>query len=376
MRIIDDYKLDFSDVLLVPKRSVLASRSEVDLVKTYTFKNSGMSYTGVPIIAANMDGVGTFAMSQALAMNGLATALVKHYSYEELYEFFKALPSTMADNVIYSMGATEDDYSKYLKLRDSLFPVKHVCIDVANGYSEKFINFVSKFREENPLTVLIAGNVATPEITEELILAGADIIKVGIGSGNACSTRIKTGIGYPQLSAIIECADAAHGLGGHIVGDGGITCPGDVVKAFAANADFVMIGSLLSGHTEGGGKVEQELVKTNIISNVSFSTGYLESTPKYHERIESKEYVEFYGMSSQKAQETHGSSLKDYRASEGRVLRVPFKGPVSTTIQDILGGLRSACTYSGAKSLKELPKRATFVKVHQQVSALYGIGKL
>jgi len=369
MRIVSDTKLDFSDVLLVPKRSELSSRSEVGLFKNYTFKNSKRIYEGIPIVASNMDGVGTFGMALALAQYGLMTTLLKHYDVWDLITFFTQIrESGLIHNVAYSLGSTDEDLDKYHKVRDQV-PIEHICIDVANGYSEKFISFVKRFRDDNPNSTIMAGNVATPEVIEQLILAGADIVKVGIGSGNACSTRIKTGVGYPQLSAIIECADAAHGLGGHIVGDGGITCPGDIVKAFAANADFVMIGGLFAGHTEGGGEVIREFEMTNLVTRNLLNGGLDHSTV-------TREYVEFYGMSSKKAQEVHGSGLKEYRASEGRVLRVPYKGGVDSTIQDMLGGLRSACTYSGARNLKELPKRATFVKVNQQISALYGLGKL
>jgi GMP reductase len=369
MRIIEDVKLDFADVLLVPKRSELESRSEVVLQRTFQFKHSDLSFCGIPIVAANMDGVGTFEMAEALGNQCISTCLTKHYDVNELKLFYKT-PSS--DYAIYSMGMTAEDVEKYDQVRANF-----VCVDVANGYTSKFSDFIKRFRDKYPHIILMAGNVATPDMTNQLLLDGADIVKVGIGPGNACSTRIKTGVGYPQLSAIIECADAAHGIGGWIVGDGGITSPGDAAKAFAAGADFVMIGTMFAGHTEGGGKVTHELVKSNVIGNTTV-TGSLTGldTPKYHERIDMQQFVEFYGMSSKKAQEAHGSSLKNYRASEGRVLRVPYKGPVEPTIQDLLGGLRSACTYSGALSLKDLPKCATFVKVNRQISTLHGVGQL
>ena len=373
MRIIEDVKLDFPDVLLMPKRSELNSRSEVSLIRKLTFKHSPQEYSGVPIIAANMDGVGTIEMAKAFNNHSMAVALTKHLEVQELVDFFNSKDSYHA---IYSMGMTQNDVDKY-NLVSSLSKVLVVCVDVANGYTAAFSNFIKRFRDSNPEIILIAGNVATPEMTQQLLLDGADIVKIGIGPGNACSTRIKTGVGYPQLSAIIECADTAHGMGGWIIGDGGISCPGDAAKAFAAGADFVMIGSMFAGYTEGGGQILQELEKTNIVSNISFS-GTMNSidTPKYTEKINYKEYVEFYGMSSKKAQEAHGDSLKDYRASEGRVLRVPFKGPIDPTIQDLLGGLRSACTYSGAVSLKDLPKCATFVRVNRQIATLHGVGQL
>ena len=174
--------------------------------------------------------------------------------------------------------------------------------------------------------------------------AGADIVKVGIGPGSVCTTRVKTGVGYPQLSAIIECADAAHGLGGQIISDGGCVTPGDVAKAFGAGADFVMLGGMLSGHTESGG----ELIEKN-----------------------GEKYKEFYGMSSSSAMKKHKGGVAEYRASEGKSVKVPFKGDVEGTVQDILGGLRSTCTYVGASRLKELTKRTTFIRVEEQENRVY-----
>lgn len=345
-RIITDIKLDFKDVLFVPKRSELFSRSEVSLDRTFTFKHSKQTWTGIGIFAANMDGVGTLEVAKVLSSQRLMTSLVKHYDLETLVSYFN-VPENR-EYTAYSLGISEDDLVKYEKFKTKS-KAKFVTIDVANGYSQKFIDFVSNFRDANPEVILIAGNVATPEIVEQLLVSGADIVKVGIGSGNACSTRIKTGVGYPQLSAVMECADAAHGMGGHIISDGGITCPGDVAKAFGAGADFVMLGSFLAGTTEGGGTLLRR------------TTG---------------DFVEFYGMSSKTAQEKHGNGLSEYRASEGRVIQVPFKGPIEPIIQDLLGGLRSACTYTGSRSLKELPKRTTFCKVNQQISTLYGVGEL
>ena len=352
MRIIEDVKLDFADVLIVPKRSELASRSDVSLMRKLTFKHSPLNYEGIPIIAANMDGVGTIAMAKELGKQKIGVSLTKHIDPGELIPFFNSDESLYA---IYSMGMTQSDVEKY-ELVASQSNVFAVCIDVANGYTEAFSDFIKRFRDYNPKVILIAGNVATPEMTQQLLLDGADIVKIGIGPGNACSTRIKTGVGYPQLSAIIECADAAHGMGGWIIGDGGISTPGDAAKAFAAGADFIMAGTMLAGHAEGGGTVVFD--------------------PEAEKAGECCEHVEFYGMSSKKAQEAHGNSLKDYRASEGRVLKVPYKGRVAATIQDLLGGLRSACTYSGATSLKDLPKCATFVRVNRQISMLHGLGEL
>jgi len=326
MRIDNEVKLDYSDVLLRPKRSTMGSRSEVGLERKYTFRNSGQTYSGIPIMAANMDGVGTVEMAKALDKVGLFTCLTKNVT---------DVPAI--NNVAVSTGITDNDQKRVDLVLERNPLTRYICIDVANGYSERFIKFVEDMRTKYPEHVIIAGNVVTPDITEELILSGADIVKVGIGPGSVCTTRIKTGVGYPQLSAVIECADAAHGLDGHIIADGGCTSPGDVVKAFAAGADFVMLGGMLAGHDEGGGTVEGNKVK-------------------------------FYGMSSKEAQ---GNDFKDYRASEGRVVEIPYRGPVDPTVHDILGGLRSACTYVGARTLKQLSKCATFVRVNNQFNGVY-----
>lgn len=335
MRIERDIKLDYCDVLFRPKRSTMGSRKDVSLERTYTFRNSKHTYTGLPIMAANMDGVGTTSMAATLSKHDLFTVLNKSYSAQEINQWLnsKDWNPELLKNISVSTGITPTDQEHIDKVLELNPGIKYVCIDVANGYSEKFIDYVARFRDKYPHTTIIAGNVVTPDVTEELILRGADIVKVGIGPGSVCTTRIKTGVGYPQLSAVIECADAAHGLGGHIVADGGCTCPGDVAKAFGAGADFVMLGGMFAGCDEGGGEV-----------------------------INGK--VHFYGMSSKAAQEKNGSGFKDYRSSEGRVVQVRYRGSVEPVVADILGGIRSTCTYVGAVSLKELSKRTTFIQVN------------
>lgn len=362
MRIERDVKLDYSDVLFRPKRSTMGSRSEVDLNRAYTFRNSKKPYSGIPIMAANMDGVGTFAMAERLSELGLFTTLVKSYTPAEIHQWLNSnqLKHNLVNSIAVSTGITEADQQRIdetLKLSRS---IKYVCIDVANGYSEKFIEFVARFRERYPDITIIAGNVVTPDVTEELILSGADIIKVGIGPGSVCTTRIKTGVGYPQLSAVIECADAAHGLGGHIIADGGCTCPGDVAKAFGAGADFVMLGGMFAGTDEGGG----EKIRKYFTQGQYFIAGEDRlGVSDYQPVIDGVDFVKFYGMSSRAAQSKNGS-IKDYRASEGRVVEVKYKGAVEPIVSDILGGIRSTCTYVGARSLKELSKRTTFVQVN------------
>ena len=277
----------------------------------------------------------------------------------ELVNFFDDPENKERNNyVAYSMGITDADHEKFRSVYEQAPDIKFVCIDVANGYSERFTNFVANFRSLYPHLVIIAGNVVTADQTQELILNGADIVKVGIGPGSVCTTRIKTGVGYPQLSAVIECADAAHGLGGHIIADGGCTCPGDIAKAFAGGADFVMLGGMLAGHDEGGGKVITKIYETNEIEG------------RFKKR-EQKHFVQFYGMSSDAANTKHFGGLKNYRSSEGREVLGPYRGAVENTIQDILGGVRSTCTYAGAKRLKHLPKCATFVRVNNQYNRVY-----
>jgi len=361
MRIEEDLKLDFKDVLIRPKRSEARSRKDVVLKREYTFRN-GTVWEGIPIIAANMDGVGTFDMSSALNKHGLMTCLIKSYNRDDYAENGKSLVSS---TTIISTGISTSDLEQTQNIIDSYeADIKFVCIDVANGYSEYFVDFVRRFKERNPNITLIAGNVVTADMTQELILAGADIVKVGIGPGSVCTTRIKTGVGYPQLSSIMECADAAHGLGGHIIADGGCTCPGDVAKAFAAGADFVMMGGMFSGHDEGGGEIIEKKFKTHQYE-VDIDGSLLKPV------VETKKFVQFYGMSSDTAMKKHKGGVAAYRASEGRTVEVPYKGSVDDTVKDLLGGLRSTCTYVGASSLKQLSKCTTFVRVTQQFNGVF-----
>lgn len=344
MRIEQDIKLGFKDVMIRPKRSTLKSRSQVNLEREFTFKHSNISWNGIPIMAANMDTVGTFAMAKALAEKQLFTAIHKHYSLEDWQNFTASTSASIQDYVAISTGTSAKDAEKLAAILQQHPQYKFICIDVANGYSEHFVEFVKRTREQYPDKVIMAGNVVTGEMVEELILSGADMVKVGIGPGSVCTTRVKTGVGYPQLSAIIECADAAHGLGGQIISDGGCAIPGDVAKAFGAGADFVMLGGMFAGHDESGGQI----IERN-----------------------GKHYKQFYGMSSQTAMEKHVGGVANYRASEGKTVEVPYKGEVETTLQDILGGLRSACTYVGAQRLKELTKRTTFIRVAEQENRVY-----
>jgi len=382
MRIDNDMKLDYKDVLIRPKRSTLGSRKQVRLHRRFTFRNYKEAeyqdvmipephYTGIPIMAANMDGVGTFEMADKLSQQDMFTCLVKTYEVNQLVDFFDPddfqTLNRRIENVAYSMGIQDADMQKFLKVMElSNGVIKYVCVDVANGYSTRFAEVIRTIRAQFDDVVIIAGNVVTGEMTEELILAGADIVKVGIGPGSGCTTRIQTGVGYPQLSAVIECADAAHGLGGHIIADGGCTCPGDIAKAFAAGADFVMLGGMLAGHDEGGGEVVTKYYQTGEV--IREDDG---DQTTWKDWIERKQFVQFYGMSSDAANTKHFGGLKEYRSSEGREVLVPYRGPIEPTVQDLLGGLRSTCTYAGALKLKQLSKCTTFIQCTQQFNGVY-----
>lgn len=340
MRIESDQKLDFNNVLIRPKRTELSSRSQVDLTRKFSFPHSTYTWDGVPIICANMDTTGTFNVYNVLKEHRVITALHKFYT---LNDYQEAAKQSMLDPDYFmvSTGITDRDYNNLTEILAHI-DVKWVCIDVANGYMEKFVDYCKKVRATFPDKIIVAGNVVSREMTEELIINGkVDVVKVGIGGGSVCTTRLKTGVGMPQLSAIIECADAAHGVGGYIVGDGGITCPGDMAKAFGGGADFVMCGGVFSGHDENPGDV--------ILEN-------------------DKKYKMFYGMSSEHAMKTHFGKMDSYRSSEGRVIKVPYKGPICNTMLDYLGGLRSCCTYINAKCIKNIPKCTTFVLVSQQLN--------
>ena len=344
MHIEETLKLDFKDVLIRPKRSTLTSRSQVELQREFIFHHSQKKYQGIPIIAANMDSTGTLEMANALGQHQLSVALHKHYDEDTLVNYFTSLEKK--STAFYSMGITQSDFEKFTAVMTrAKNAIEYVCIDVANGYTEGFIHFVKKVRNAYPHITIMAGNVVTGDITEELILAGADIVKVGIGPGSVCTTRKMTGVGYPQLSAVIECADAAHGLGGQICADGGCVVPGDLAKAFGAGADFIMLGGMLAGHDECAGDLVER---------------------------DGQQYKRFYGMSSKAAMDKYAGGVAKYRASEGKEVLIPYRGPVDASLLDILGGVRSACTYVGAHKLKELTKRTTFIRVTQQLNEVFG----
>ena len=349
----DETKLDYGNVLLVPGTNTsVASRKDVDLNCSIQFpKQPAVVYKGIPIMAANMDGVGTLEMADALTKMGLFSCLTKSYNSQELVKFFEKDPARKEFCAI-TVGLREADRDVFAAVHQKVGALQYVCLDVANGHTERFVEFLGRFRKDFHDVVIIAGNVVTPEQTLALASAGADLIKVGIGPGSVCETRIKTGVGYPQFSAIIECGQAARAAGVGIVADGGCTCPGDVAKALAAGAEFVMLGGMLAGHDEGGGRV---LIRT-------FQTQELKEDGE--PIIKKSKFVQFYGMSSHVANEKHFDGMQPWKTSEGREVLLPYKASLTETVQDLLGGLRSTCTYLGAKNISELPSKSRFVRCH------------
>ena len=366
MRIEDNTYLDFDDVLIKPKRTPLESRKQVELKREFTFLHSKRTWSGVPIIASNMNTTGTFEIAKKLYSYDMMTAVHKFYTLKEWQEFLNEhYIKGMEEKIVPTIGLKETDtLENLINIFDKKdIPNKFLVIDVANGYTEKFVDFVKIMREEYTSTTIIAGNVATPEAVEALIFAGADIVKIGIGPSKVCDTRIKTGVGIPQLTAIMECSDAAHGLNAHVMADGGCKTPGDIAKAFGAGADFVMLGSMLAGHDESGGEMVEKEYYTDKVKYESLNDEPGFTFPV--NIIEKKVYKEVYGMSSEHAMKKFFGKRDEYRASEGNYSLIEYRGEIKNTIEDILGGLRSACTYVGANKLKSLSKCTTFIRVNR-----------
>ena len=364
LKISQDVKLDFEDVLIVPQRSSLNSRSEVDIVREFSFPHAKRTISGLGVIAANMDTTGTFAMAKELSKKNMFTALHKFYTVDRLIEFFNE-NSIIWDKVWYTVGVQDNDFNKLKLVQKEFgdgFPYL-INIDTPNGYMESFLDVVKKYRQEFPESVIMAGTVVTPNITEEIINAGADVARVGIGGGSVCLTRVQAAIGYPQLSAISECSFAAHGNpGGHVCGDGGVKCVGDICRALSAGADWVMSGSLFAGFDECEGDWEYE-------------ENYCGSMPLLKDILTQnkvKKYLKFYGMSSREAQEKHYGGTREWRASEGKCTKVPYKGGVAELLREIEGGIRSCCTYIGAKRVKDMSKCAQFIRVNRTHNDFYG----
>ena len=338
MKIETEPKLDFHNVLIRPKRTTLTSRSEVDLEREFTFPHSPLTWKGVPIMASNMDTIGTIEVYHVLKKFKMVTALHKFYTLEDLKE-----ADLDSNYFMVSTGINDNDFERLKNIVENM-DVKWICIDIANGYMQKLVDFCRKVRENFPEKIVVAGNIVSREMCEELIINGkVDICKVGIGNGALCITRLQTGVGMPQLSAVMECADASHGVNGYVISDGGITCPGDVAKAFGGGADFVMLGSMFAGHDENPGEIIEE---------------------------NGEKYKLSYGMSSELAMKKHYGKMDKYRSSEGRVKKIKYKGKLEDTVLNYLGGLRSACTYINAKKIKYIPKCTTFLMVSQQLNTV------
>jgi len=367
-KIIDGLKLDYDDVVIVPKRSPLGSRSDANLVRSFSFKHSPRRLLTSPIVVSNMDTVGTFRMAQSLCPLDTIVCLHKHYSIDDLVGFY-LFHAEIRSNVFYSMGIGSSDLEKQSKvfaaLKQKGVPYPNICVDVANGYSERFVKTLAEIRNCYPDCIIMAGNVVTDNMTEELIMHGkVDIVKIGIGPGAVCTTRLKTGVGYGQLSACIECSDAAHGLGGHICADGGCKTPGDVAKAIGGNSDFVMLGTMLAGTDECEGEWNYEY-KTNL-HEIYNKKEYLWQSfdPTNGTAEKRKKSLKFYGMSSKEAMDKYSGGVANYRTSEGRCVTVPFNGLAVDVLEDIYGGLRSACSYIGAEKIKDFGKKTTFARIN------------
>ena len=346
MKILDDIKLDFNDVLIVPKHSDYSSRSQVSLERTFHFKYSPCIWTGVPIMVSNMDTTGTIEMALEMQKYNVLTCLHKYYSVDELL----AEPDLDPNYFAVSTGINNEDLLRLEEIMKKINPT-FICVDVANGYMSKFIKACSKIREKYPEHVIIAGNVCTTEGVLELVNHGkVDIVKVGIGSGSCCTTRKQTGVGMPQFSSVLECADTAHGLDAHIISDGGLQVVGDFAKAYGAGADFVMSGSMFAGHSQSSGILIHDYNTNGDII---------------------KTYKIFYGMSSSTAMEKYSGGVADYRSSEGKTVKIEYRGDVKSTILNIQGGLRSTMTYIGAKKIKDIPKCITFARVNRQLNTIY-----
>ena len=332
-------KLDYNDVLIVPSISDVKSRKDVSLEVETTFK-CGTTWKGVPIMASNMSTVGTHKMAEVLSEYKMLTCLRKGANY---YSAFINLHPEKEQYVSLTLGL--DSESKLFVDTSNIKDPTFICLDVANGYMKEFHNFTRKVREKWPKSILIAGNVVTPEGVEALSTAGADLVKVGIGSGSMCLTRRVAGVGYPQLSAVLECVETAEAYGIGIVADGGINYPGDFAKAFVAGSAFVMAGGMFTGHDECGGEIRH----------------------KEHGELT----MLHYGMSSRTANEKYSGGLSDYRASEGRTVEVPYRGSVRNTVQEIFGGIRSACSYVGAFDLPSLYSNGKLIKVNRTINSIF-----
>ena len=355
MRIIEETQLDFSDLLISPKRSALNSRAEVDLYRDFEWiDGNGKKQTlhCIPVIAANMASIATPKIAKILSKRGFMCALEKHLALETLQELFADMEviaekegfekTYYTQRIAPSIGIKEDP--NILNQLNSQHHITTIVLDIPNGYISKFIDRIKEIHTMLPEALIIAGNVVTSDISQDIILNGGHVAKCGIGPGSVCITRAKTGVGRPQASAVIECSDACHQVGGFCCSDGGCTNPGDIVKAFGCGADFVMLGGMFAGCEEAEGEIVY---------------------------INNKPHKAFYGMSSNLAQERHFGGRHKGSTSEGREKLIPVVGPLSSILDDIEGGIKSAMCYMGAHKIKNIPKCCTFYKVHNQLNTVF-----
>lgn len=362
-QVLPETYLDYSDILIKPKMGInLNSRKEVNLQRIFKFKH-GQTRTGLGVFNANMATVGNFTVAKKLLAKGMFATLHKHYTIEETGEFIKQCKSEgiSVDNLFITIGLKNAD-EQIQKLKDleqkyNWTDSRNICIDAPNFYIPKALAVLTNVRHEFPDAVIMVGNIASGDICLKL-LDYADIIKCGIGSGSACLTRKQTGCGTPMVSLILECADIAHSVNGHICADGGIVDIGDICKAFCLNADFVMAGGMFAGTDEAEGEIIEKQYKTNeMIDGESV--------------IQIKKFKQYYGMSSEYANNKFAGGMCNYKTSEGRELLIPYTGSLDKILQDISGGIASCCTYIGAAQVKHMPKCATLIQVHNQLNRVF-----
>ena len=362
-QILSEVYLDYSDILIRPKMGInLNSRKDVNLQRLFKFKH-GQTRTGLGVFNANMATVGNFVIAKKLLLKGMFATIHKHYTMDEIGGFITSArqENIPLDNLFITIGLKNiDDEIQKLKDLESKYDWKsprNICIDAPNFYIQKALDVLSRVRADFPDAVIMAGNIASGDICLKL-LDYADIIKCGIGSGSACLTRKQTGCGTPMVSLILECADIAHSVGGHICADGGIVDVGDICKALCLNADFVMAGGMFAGTDEAEGDVIEKHYETSEI---------IDGKPV----IQTKYFKQYYGMSSEYANNKFAGGMGNYKTSEGRELLIPYTGALDKILQDITGGIASCCTYIGATSVKHLSKCATIIQVHNQLNKVF-----
>lgn len=319
-----DTALTFDDVLLLPNYNHWDSRRLVDITST---DKTGRFSLAMPIMSANMDTITGAEMAKFMHSKGGIGVLHRFMDIHTNEKIFRSVHCP----VFVSVGCAEHEYERIEALRDA--GAEYFCVDVAHAHSKILGKALKRFRQMLPNSFIMAGNVATYAGADYLVSLGADIVKVGIGGGSVCTTRIKTGFGVPSLKAIKDCSR----INRSIVADGGIRMSGDIVKALAFGADFVMVGGMLAGTKPTPGKV------------VTNSNG---------------QKVKLYrGMASKEAQEDFMGPLTGWKTAEGVSIEVPYREDEDLIIHDIIGGLRSGLTYGGANSIKELQRKLDYVVI-------------